>query len=128
MRASRLILATLLLPVVALLAYYVALLWNGDRTAIDSNGSALGVVSIVFGVFVVSRIAQDDQWSERAGTAIVLSCAYFMLTWTVYGDPSLSPDSSPHLVWFGLSVAAFSPTVVIIPASKWAWTSYETRA
>lgn len=128
MRASRLIVATLLLPVAALLAYFVALLWNGDHTTIDSNGSALGLVAIVAGVFVISKIAQDERWSERAGTAIALSCAYFMLTWTVYGDSSLSPDSSPHLVWFGLCVVAFSPTVVIIPASKWAWTSYRSRA
>jgi len=127
MRASRLIVATLLLPVAALLAYYVALQWNGDLTAIDSNGSALGLVAIVAGVFAVSKIAQDEQWPERAGMAIALSCAYFMLTWSVYGDTALSPDSSPHLVWFGLCVAAFSPTVVIIPASKWVWTSYRSR-
>jgi hypothetical protein len=128
MRASRLIVATLLLPVAALLAYCVALVWNGDRTAIDSNGSALGLAAIVAGVFIISKIAQEERWPERAGTAIALSCAYFMLTWTVYGDSSLSPDSSPHLVWFGLCVAAFSPTVVIIPASKWAWTWHRSRA
>jgi hypothetical protein len=128
MRASRLIVATLLLPVAALLAYFVALLWNGDRTTIDSNGSALGLAAIVAGVFIISKIAQEERWPDRAGTAIALSCAYFMLTWTVYGDSSLSPDSSPHLVWFGLCVAAFSPTVVIIPASKWAWTWHRSRA
>lgn len=127
MRASRLIVATLLVPVAALFSYYVALLWNGDHTAIDSNGSALGIVAVVAGVFAISKTAQDEQWSERAGTAIALSCAYFMLTWSVYGDSVPSPDSSPHLVWFGLCVAAFSPTVVIIPASKWAWTSYRSR-
>lgn len=127
MRASRLIVASVLLAPAALFAYYLALLWNGDSSRIDANGSALGVVIMLAAVLGVSRVAANDGWSERAGTAIALACAYFMLTWSVYGDAVLSPDDSPHLVWFGLCVAAFSPTVVIIPASKWAWSAYRAR-
>ncbi|MGI9609175.1 MAG: hypothetical protein ACR2NL_02670, partial [Acidimicrobiia bacterium] len=71
--------------------------------------------------------AADEQWSERAGTALALASAYFLLTWVGYGDPSSSADEQPHLIWFGLCVAAFTPTVVIVPASKWAWDSYRRR-
>lgn len=124
MRATRLIVATLLIPVAALFSYYVALLWNGDDSSIDNNGSALGVILILGSVIGISRIAQDAGWSYRAFTALGLACAYFVLTWSVYGNAVMSPDASPHMVWFGLSVVAFSPTVVIMPASSWAWHAY----
>ncbi|MDW3178012.1 MAG: hypothetical protein R8J94_11535 [Acidimicrobiia bacterium] len=128
MRASRLIVATFLIPVAALFAYYVALLWDRDSGVIDSNGSAMGVLVILGSVLGVSRVAQDESWAGRAAMSIALACAYFMLTWSVYGDSVMSPDASPHLVWFGLCVAAFMPAVVIVPASSWAWESYRRRS
>lgn len=121
MRASRLIVATLLIPAAGLFAYFFALLWNRDGSSIDSNGSALGVLIVLAATFGISRIAHDDRWASRAGTSIALASAYFLLTWTIYGDTVASPDSSPHLVWFGLCVAAFMPAVVMIPLSTWVW-------
>lgn len=127
MRVSRLIVAGFLIPIAAILAFTIGLEWDGDGSIIDSNGSAIGVVLVVAAVFGISRIAADEQWSERAGTALVLGSAYFLLTWVGYGDPSSSADDSPHLIWYGVCVAAFMPTVVIVPASKWAWASYRRR-
>lgn len=127
MRVSRLIVAALLIPVASLFAYFVALHWNGNVSVIDSNGSAIGVLAILGSILGISRVASDHEWSERAGIAIALACAYFMLTWSVFADLAVSPDDSPHLVWFGLCVAAFAPSVVIIPASKMAWQAYRTR-
>jgi len=127
MRASRLIVATLLIPVAALLSYFVALNFNFDSSHIDSNGSGVGLIVIIAATFGVSKIADDDRWTDRSGVALALASAYFLLTWVRYGDPALSPDSQPHIVWFGLCVAAFMPTVIIIPASKWAWSAYRTR-
>lgn len=121
MRASRLFVATFLIPVSALFAYVMALGWNQDGSFIDANGAAIGLLLIVGSVFGVSKVAADEQWSERAGTSLALATAYFALTWVRYGDPSSSVDSQPHIVWFGLCIAAFMPAVVIIPASKWAW-------
>jgi len=127
MRASRLIVAALLIPVAALLAYFVALHFNFDDSYIDSNGSAIGVLLVVASTFGVAKVADDDRWSDRSGVALALGASYFLLTWVRYGDPSLSADSQPHMVWFGLCIAAFMPAVVIIPASKWAWSTYRAR-
>ena len=128
MRATRLIVATLLIPVAALFAYYLALLWDGDRTTIDANGAALGVIAILSSVLGISRVAQDELWEQRAATSIALAAAYFMLTWSMYGETVMSPDASPHLVWFGLCVAAFTPVVTLLPASRWAWQHIGSRA
>jgi hypothetical protein len=127
MRVSRLIVAAILVPIATLFAYSVALRWNGETSVIDSNGSAIGVLVIIGSVLGISRVASDNGWSERAGMAIALACAYFMLTWSVYGELAVSPDDAPHLVWFGMCVAAFAPAVVIVPASKMAWRAYRTR-
>lgn len=127
MRASRLIVATLMIPAAALFAYYIALFWDGDRTVIDSNGSALGVLLLLGSTLGISRTAHDDRWAPRAGTAIALASAYFMLTWSIYGESVTSPDSAPHLVWFGLCLTAFMPTVSMIPASTWLWGRYRSR-
>ena len=121
MRASRLLLAALLIPASAIFAYATAKGWNQDTSHIDANGGAIGLLVIVGSVFAVSKVASDEKWSERAGTSLALATAYFALTWVRYGDPDLSADAQPHIVWFGLCVAAFMPAVVIIPASKWAW-------
>lgn len=128
MRASRLIVAAMIIPVAAVFSYLVATYLNGDDSYIDSNGSAMGLILVVAAVFGVSRIAEDDRWTDRAGTALAMAAAYFALTWVRYGDPSLSVDSQPHIVWFGLCVVAFTPAVVLIPASKWAWSTYRSRA
>lgn len=127
MRASRLLVAALLIPVAAILANTVALYANLDDSYIDSNGSALGVMLVIAATFGISKIADDDRWTDRAGTALALATAYFLLTWVRFGEPSLSVDSQPHIVWFGFCVVAFTPAVVIIPASKWAWATYRTR-
>ncbi len=124
---TRLIVAALAIPVAGVVAYYIALYFNGDATTISSNGSAIGAILVVAATFGVSRLAHDVDWSTRAGTAIALATAYFLLTWVRFGDPELSPDAQPHIVWFGLCVVAFMPTVVIIPASKWAWSAYRAR-
>lgn len=127
MRVLRLLVSGLLVPVAAVSAYNVALQWDGNRSAIDSNGAAIGVMTILASVLVVSRVAQDDGWEQRAAMAIVLACAYFMLSWSMYGDPGSSPDASPHLVWFGLCVAAFMPVVALVPASQMAWYAYRRQ-
>ena len=121
MRASRLLVAAFLVPVSSLFAYVVAVGWNHDTSIIDSNGAAIGLLVTIGAVFGVSRVAEDDNWSERAGTALGLATAYFLLTWLRYGDATLSVDEQPQTVWYGMCIAAFMPTVVIIPASKWAW-------
>lgn len=118
----------MIIPVAAVFSYLVATYLNGDDSYIDSNGSAMGLILVVAAVFGVSRIAEDDRWTDRAGTALAMAAAYFALTWVRYGDPSLSVDSQPHIVWFGLCVVAFTPAVVLIPASKWAWSTYRSRA
>jgi hypothetical protein len=127
MRASRLIVASFLIPVASYLSYTLAVWWNGDKALIDVTGSILGVLLIIAAVFGVSRVADDEKWSERAGTSLALASSYFALTWVAYGDPALSSDDAPHVVWFGLCVAAFAPAVVVIPASKWAWSTYRER-
>lgn len=127
MRASRLIVAALLIPVAAVFSYLVALNLNADASYIDANGSAIGLMLVVGATFGVARLADDDRWTDRAGTSLALAAAYFALTWVRYGEPSLSVDSQPHIVWFGLCVVAFTPTVVLIPASKWAWSEYRNR-
>jgi hypothetical protein len=127
MRASRLIVASFLIPVASFLSYTLAVWWNGGNARIDTFGSILGVLLIVGAVFGVSRVADDEKWTERAGTSLALASSYFALTWVAYGDPALSNDDAPHLIWFGLCVAAFAPAVVIIPASKWAWAEYRER-
>jgi len=128
MRASRLIVATLIIPIAAIISYQIAIYLNGDASYIDSNGSAIGVMLLVAAVFGVSKVADDDRWTDRAGTSLALGSAYFALTWVRYGDPSVSIDSQPHMVWFGACVVAFTPAVVLIPASKWAWSSYRSRS
>jgi len=127
MRACRLIVALILIPVISFFAYFLSLLWNNDSSAIDSNGSALGLLVMLAAVFGVSRIAQDVGWTSRAGTSIALASAYFILTWSVYGESVISPDASPHIVWFSLCLAAFMPAVVIMPASAWVWDLYRSR-
>lgn len=127
MRAIRLLGAGLLVPAVAIAGYNVALQWDGDRTVIDANGAAVGVMFMLLAVFGVARVADDDGWEQRAVTAIALACGYFMLSWSMFGDSSSSPDASPHLVWFGLCVAAFMPVVAIVPATRWAWSSYRQQ-
>ena len=127
MRASRLLVATFLIPVFALFAYWMALGWNRDSSVIDANGGAIGLILIIGSVFAVSKIADDDKSTERAGTALALATAYFALTWVRYGDSSASLDPQPHIVWFGLCIAAFMPAVVIIPTSKWVWSWMRSR-
>ena len=95
---------------------------------IDSNGTGIGLLVILGSVFGVSKVAEDDKWSERAGTALALAAAYFALTWARYGDGSLSADAQPHIVRFGICVAAFMPAVEIIPLSKWTWASLRSRS
>lgn len=127
MRASRLLVAAFLIPVSSLFAYVMALQWNMDGSSIDANGSAIGLILLVGSVFGVSKVADDDKTTERAGTSLALASAYFLLTWVRFGDSATSMDSQPHLVWFGLCIAAFMPAVVLIPLSKWAWASYRER-
>lgn len=127
MRASRLLVATLLIPITAFVAYTVALYTNFDDSYVDANGSALGAILAVAATFGISKVAADDRWTERAGTALALASAYFLLTWARFGEPALSPDSQPHIVWFAFCVVAFTPAVVLIPASKWAWATYRSR-
>ncbi len=115
------------IPIAAVFSYYMALNLNLDASYIDTNGSAVGVILVVASVFGISRIADDERWTDRAGTALALAAAYFALTWVRYGDPTLSADAQPHIVWFGFCVVAFTPAVVLIPASKWAWSVYRSR-
>jgi len=124
---ARLAVATLLIPVAALFAYYAALYSNLDGDFIGALGSTIGVAILLSATLVVSRVAHEVEWTERAGTSVGLASAYFLLTWVRYGDPTLSPDDHPHAVWFGLCLVAFMPSVVLIPLSKWAWSAYRSR-
>lgn len=126
-RAARLLAAALLIPIFAVVAYFVALYSNLNPDSIGAFGSTLGVAVLLSGTLVVSRVAHDEGWSERAGTAIGLALAYFLITWVLFGDPSVSPDDRPHVVWFGVCVVAFMPAVVLMPLSKWAWSSFRNR-
>lgn len=121
MRGIRLAVATALLPIVAVAAYQLALRFNGDIAAIDLTGNIIALVVLLVLLLGVSRLASDVDWLERVGTVLALGVAYFSLTWLIYGDPSRSVDDAPALVWLGTSIVAFSPALVIIPASKWAW-------
>ncbi len=126
---ARLVLAAGLIPVMAWVSYFVARYLNGDPASIDGNGSALGVTIVMLTVFLVSRVASPDRWTERAGISLGLSAAYFFITWLAFGDASSSVDDAPHLIWYGACVAAFTPAVVLIVASQWAWEAFrEHRA
>lgn len=126
-RILRLLVAVGLIPVFAWVSYFVARGIDGNPEVIDNNGSGLGAIILVTGVFAVSRVASDDEWTERAGVSLALSAAFFLLTWVRYGDNSASVDSSPHVVWYGVSVLIYTPAVVLSAASRWAWDSIRVR-
>ena len=127
MRWIRLMAAAALIPVAALGAFQLAIRFNGDPTVIDTVGNTFAIAVFVVALAGISRLAATEQWWERLGVAIALGVTYFTLTWVLYGDPGRSVDDAPHLVWLGTSIAAFSPAVVIMPASKWAWANYTAR-
>lgn len=124
---ARLVLAAVLIPALAWVSYFAARYVNGDPAVIDGNGSGIGVLLIMGSVFLISRVAAQENWTERAGISLGLSAVYFFVTWLVFGNPNASVDDAPHLIWYGACVAAFSPAVVLIPASKWAWESFRER-
>lgn len=126
-RIARLVVAAGLIPALAWVAYTAARAVDGDPTKIDQNGSALGVTIMMASVFAISRVASPERWTDRAGVSLGLSATYFFITWQLFGDPSAGVDDAPHLVWFGACVAAFSPAVVLIVASKWVWESIRER-
>lgn len=126
-RLLRLLVAVGFIPVFAWVGYFVARWIDGNPDVIDNNGSGLGLIILVAGVFAVSRVASDDQWTERAGMSLGLSAAFFLLTWVKYGDATASVDASPHIVWYGVSVLIFTPAVVLSEASRWAWDSIRVR-
>ncbi len=129
MRLIRLAFATLLLPVAAVGAFQVAIHYDGDSSVIDTTGNVVAIVLFIVLLLGVSCLASEGPWIERAGTALGLAAAYFVLTWIIYGDPGRSIDEAPHLVWLGVSIVAFSPAVVIMPAVRWGWDSFfEARA
>lgn len=117
----RLFAAAAIIPATAGSAYFLALNLDGTSTTIGANGSAFGVVLVVAMVFVSSFVAKRDGWSERAAVSLVLSAAYFLLTWVEFGDASSSADAAPHLVWYAACVVAFAPAVVLMVASERAW-------
>jgi len=127
MRLTRLLVATAILPVSALIAYQIAIRFNGDARVIDTAGNVVAIVVLVGLIAGASRVASDIAWTDRVGVALALGIAYFTLTWVLYGDPGRSIDDAPHLVWLGTSIAAFSPAVVIMPASRWAWEVFYER-
>lgn len=120
-RLLRLTSACACIPVFGWVGYFVARTVDGNPEMIDNNGGGLGALIIVAGVFAVSRLASSDAWTERAGVSLGLSAAFFLLTWVQYGDPSASVDASPHVVWYAVCVLIFTPAVVLISASRWAW-------
>ncbi len=126
-RLARILLSGSLIPLAALSAYNMSRYVDGAPATISQNGSALGVIAIIASVFVISRVASPYRWSERAGLSLALSAAYFLLTWVKFGDPANSVDAAPHLVWYGTCVAVFTPAVVLIVASEWAWDSFRAR-
>lgn len=123
MRLFRLVVAVALLPVAAVIAYQIAIRFNGNTAVIDTVGNVVAIVALLAMLAGASRIAADLDWLERVGTNFGLGFAYFTLTWAIYGDPGRSVDEAPHLVWLGTSIVAFSPAIVIIPAAKWIWES-----
>ena len=128
MRLLRLVFAALLIPLFSTFAYVIALGWNQDLSVIDNNGGGMGLLLLISFVFVVARVADDEDWVHRGFTAIALAVAYFALTWRLRGGTVPSPDPQPHIVWLGLCLAAFSPVVVIMAASTQMWTYWRERA
>ena len=126
-RLARLIVAASLIPVAAWTAYFVARYVDGNPDIIDSNGSSLGLFVVVGSLFLISKLATSDGWSERAGISLGLSTAYFLLSWVLFGDPDSSADAAPHVVWFAACVVAFTPAVILMPASQWAWSRLRVR-
>jgi len=124
MRLFRLLAAAACLPVAAVLAFQIALRFNGDTGVIDTVGNSFGLVLLVAMLAGISRIAADYDWMGRLGTSLGLAIAYFAMTWTLYGDPGRSIDEAPHLVWLGVSIAAFSPAVVLMPIARWLWEAF----
>lgn len=122
-RVARLIVASGFIPLAVWLGYVVARRVDGDPDVINLTGVIVGLIIVIASVFAASRIAADEQWSERAAVSLGLSAAFFLLTWVEFGDPSLSEDAAPHVVWYAACVAAFAPAVVVIPASRWAWST-----
>lgn len=122
-RILRLIAASIFIPAAAWVAYFVARYIDGNPETIDNNGSGVGLILIIAAVFAASRLADDHEWSDRAAISLGLSAAFFLLSWVRFGDPSQSADAAPHVVWYSVCVVAFTPAVVIISASKWAWSS-----
>jgi len=121
MRLTRLVIATGLLPVAALATYQIAIRFNGDTGVIDTVGNVVAIGALIVLLAVISRLAADADWIGRVGTCLGLGIAYFSLTWAIYGQPGQSVDDAPHLVWLATSIVAFSPAIVIMPATRWAW-------
>ncbi len=123
----RLVLAALLIPLFSAFTYAIALGWNRDMTVIDNNGGGIGILLMITFVFVVARVADADDWVHRGFASVALAVAYFALTWRLRGGVVPSPDPQPHIVWFGLCLAAFSPVSVIMSASTQMWTYWRER-
>ena len=126
-RLIRLLVATSVIPLAAWAAYMLARYIDGEPDRIDNNGSGLGALIVVGSVFAASRIASDQEWSERAAISLGLSAAFFLLSWVQFGDPSSSVDAAPHVIWYAASVVVFAPVVVILAVAHWVWSIIQLR-
>lgn len=127
MRWIRLAVATALLPLAGFGVFQLAIRFDGNPRMVDAIGNTIAIAAFVVALAGISRLAADEQWWERFGTALAIGVTYFALTWLLYGDPGRSVDEAPHLIWLATSIVAFSPAVVIMPACKWGWANYTAR-
>ena len=117
MASIRLLIAAALVPILSVVAYQLALNFDGNPEAIDANGSGVGALCMVAFVFAIAWVADKRDWVWRGGTSLGLAAAFFAITWRLWGGVVPSPDAQPDVVRFGLCVAAFSPAVIVMTGS-----------
>jgi hypothetical protein len=121
MRWIRQFAALLLVPVVAGLAFAVAIGWDGESQVIDSVGSWLGLGLVSLGMLAVSRAASHIGWRRRMVAVFVLATIFYAVRWANRPADYVSFDESPEVVAWAVTLGVFMPLVVIAAMIEDTW-------
>jgi len=121
MRWIRQFAALLLVPVVAGLAFAVAIGWDGEFQVIDSVGSWLGLGLVSLGMLAVSRAASHIGWRRRMVAVFVLATIFYAVRWANRPADYVSFDESPEVVAWAVTLGVFMPLVVIAAMIEDTW-------